>query len=166
MIAPVTGPEVIAGSTRLKAGTAQKMVLNMLSTGTMIKLGKTFGNLMVDVKASNAKLRERAIRIVQEATDLPHELAAEALEAANGETKTAIVAVLGRSAGQDEARDDDLGSDTARSAPRWERLPHVRNRTGGVRGRWRRHQDPGIVLDRDGVELGRAVTGPSNYVSG
>ncbi len=57
MIAPVTGPEVIAGSTRLKAGTAQKMVLNMLSTGTMIKLGKTFGNLMVDGKASNAKLR-------------------------------------------------------------------------------------------------------------
>lgn len=94
MIAPVTGPEVIAGSTRLKAGTAQKMILNMLSTGTMIKLGKTFGNLMVDVKASNAKLRERAIRIVQEATELPHDDAAEALDAANGETKTAIVAVL------------------------------------------------------------------------
>jgi N-acetylmuramic acid 6-phosphate etherase len=94
MIAPVTGPEVIAGSTRLKAGTAQKMVLNMLSTGTMIRLGKTFGNLMVDVKATNAKLRERAIRIVQEATGLPHADAAAALEAAGGETKTTIVAVL------------------------------------------------------------------------
>jgi N-acetylmuramic acid 6-phosphate etherase len=94
MIAPVTGPEVIAGSTRLKAGTAQKMVLNMLSTGTMIRLGKTFGNLMVDVKATNAKLRERAIRFVQEATGLPHADATAALEAAGGETKTTIVAVL------------------------------------------------------------------------
>ncbi len=94
MIAPVTGPEVIAGSTRLKAGTAQKMILNMLSTGVMIKLGKTFGNLMVDVKASNVKLQVRAIRIVREATGLEREEAAAALEAANHETKTAIVAVL------------------------------------------------------------------------
>ena len=70
MIAPLVGPEVIAGSTRLKAGTAQKMVLNMLSTGTMIRLGKTFGNLMVDLRATNSKLRRRAIRIVQEATGL------------------------------------------------------------------------------------------------
>lgn len=119
MIAPVTGPEVIAGSTRLKAGTAQKMVLNMLSTGSMIRLGKTFGNLMVDLNASNAKLRERAIRIVQEATELPHELAAEALDAANGETKTAIVAVLaGVSA--DDARallDDGNGSVRAALGP-------------------------------------------------
>ena len=94
MIAPVTGPEVIAGSTRLKVGTAQKMVLNMLSTGTMVKLGKTFGNLMVDVKASNAKLQERAIRIVREATGLERQEAAAALAAANGETKTAIVSTL------------------------------------------------------------------------
>ncbi len=94
MIAPVTGPEVIAGSTRLKAGTAQKMILNMLSTGTMIQLGKTFGNLMVDVKASNAKLRERAVRIVREATGLERDEAAAALDAANGETKMAIVSVL------------------------------------------------------------------------
>jgi N-acetylmuramic acid 6-phosphate etherase len=94
MIAPVTGPEVIAGSTRLKAGTAQKMVLNMLSTATMVKLGKTFGNLMVDVKASNAKLQERAIRIVREATGLDRDSAAAALEVANGETKTAIVSTL------------------------------------------------------------------------
>jgi N-acetylmuramic acid 6-phosphate etherase len=94
MIAPVTGPEVVAGSTRLKAGTAQKMVLNMLSTGAMIKLGKTFGNLMVDVKATNAKLRERAIRIVQEATGLERGPAAQALAVAGGETKTAIVSVL------------------------------------------------------------------------
>ena len=94
MIAPVVGPEVIAGSTRLKAGTAQKMVLNMLSTGAMIRLGKTFGNLMVDVQASNAKLRRRAIGIVRAATGLPEEEAAALLTAADGETKTAIVAAL------------------------------------------------------------------------
>jgi N-acetylmuramic acid 6-phosphate etherase len=94
MIAPVVGPEVIAGSTRLKAGTAQKMVLNMLSTGTMIRLGKTFGNLMVDVQATNAKLRRRAIGIVQAATGLADEEAAALLTASNGETKTAIVAAL------------------------------------------------------------------------
>jgi N-acetylmuramic acid 6-phosphate etherase len=92
MIAPVVGPEVIAGSTRLKAGTAQKMVLNMLSTGTMILLGKTFGNLMVDLRATNSKLRQRAIRIVAAATDLDETAAGELLEAANDEAKTAIVA--------------------------------------------------------------------------
>jgi N-acetylmuramic acid 6-phosphate etherase len=116
MIAPVTGPEVIAGSTRLKAGTAQKMVLNMLSTGSMIRLGKTFGNLMVDLKASNAKLRERAIRIVQEATELPHELAAEALDAANGETKTAIVAVLAGVSADDARALLDDGNGSVRTA--------------------------------------------------
>ncbi|HEV7236631.1 MAG TPA: N-acetylmuramic acid 6-phosphate etherase, partial [Ktedonobacteraceae bacterium] len=70
MIAPVVGPEVITGSTRLKAGTAQKMVLNMLTTGTMILLGKTYGNLMVDVQPTNAKLHRRALKIVQLATGL------------------------------------------------------------------------------------------------
>ena len=92
MIAPVVGPEVIAGSTRLKAGTAQKMVLNMLSTGAMILLGKTFGNLMVDLRATNSKLRQRAIGIVQEATGLAESDAAALLHAAGDDTKTAIVA--------------------------------------------------------------------------
>jgi N-acetylmuramic acid 6-phosphate etherase len=92
MITPVVGPEVIAGSTRLKAGTAQKMVLNMLSTGTMILLGKTFGNLMVDLRATNSKLRQRATGIVQEATGLGEFDAAALLEAAGDEAKTAIVA--------------------------------------------------------------------------
>ncbi len=92
MIAPVVGPEVIAGSTRLKAGTAQKMVLNMLSTGAMILLGKTFGNLMVDLQATNAKLRRRAVAIVQAATDLNEEDAASLLRAAGDDTKAAIVA--------------------------------------------------------------------------
>jgi N-acetylmuramic acid 6-phosphate etherase len=93
MIAPVVGPEVIAGSTRLKAGTAQKLVLNMLSTGAMILLGKTYGNMMVDMRASNEKLRERAIGIVQKATGLEREEAATALETSDNETKTAILAV-------------------------------------------------------------------------
>jgi N-acetylmuramic acid 6-phosphate etherase len=92
MIAPVVGPEVLAGSTRLKAGTAQKMVLNMLSTGTMILLGKTFGNLMVDLRATNSKLRQRTLRIVRQATELDQGRAAELVRAADGEAKTAIVA--------------------------------------------------------------------------
>src|SRR5579884_1359320 len=94
MIAPETGPEVIAGSTRLKAGTAQKMVLNMLSTGTMILLGKTFQNLMVEVQATNHKLRRRASKIVQLATGLAPEAADELLQVCNGETKTAILSHL------------------------------------------------------------------------
>jgi N-acetylmuramic acid 6-phosphate etherase len=93
-IAPLVGPEVIAGSTRLKAGTAQKMVLNILSTGVMIRLGKTFGNLMVDVQASNSKLRARACRIVGEACGLPPGEAAALLERCGGEVKTAIVSRL------------------------------------------------------------------------
>ncbi len=91
-IAPVVGPEVIAGSTRLKAGTAQKMVLNMLSTGAMILLGKTFGNLMVDVQATNYKLHQRALDIVQRATGLERDAAETLLTASGGEVKTAILA--------------------------------------------------------------------------
>lgn len=91
MIAPQVGPEVIAGSTRMKAGTAQKMVLNMLSTGAMILLGKTFGNLMIDVQTSNYKLRRRALSVTQQATGLDEEAAEKMLERADGETKTAIL---------------------------------------------------------------------------
>jgi N-acetylmuramic acid 6-phosphate etherase len=92
MIAPAVGPEVIAGSTRLKSGTAQKMVLNMLTTGTMILLGKTFGDLMVDLRATNTKLRRRAVRIVRAATGLDEAAATALLRASGDETKTAIVA--------------------------------------------------------------------------
>jgi N-acetylmuramic acid 6-phosphate etherase len=91
MIAPFVGPEVITGSTRLKAGTAQKMVLNMLSTGTMILLGKTFGNLMVDVQATNYKLQQRALSIVRHATGLDEDTARTLLETSGGEVKTAIL---------------------------------------------------------------------------
>jgi len=93
-IAPITGPEVINGSTRLKAGTAQKMVLNILSTGVMIRLGKTYGNLMVDVQPTNAKLRDRARRIVEQAGNLSSKEAADRLEECGGEVKVAIVSTL------------------------------------------------------------------------
>lgn len=94
MIAPVVGPEIIAGSTRLKAGTATKMVLNMLSTGAMVLLGKTYSNLMVDLRATNSKLRDRSLRILQTVTSLDAQEAAEHLRAADGEVKTAIVTAL------------------------------------------------------------------------
>ncbi|MFJ8664281.1 N-acetylmuramic acid 6-phosphate etherase [Streptomyces sp. NPDC093600] len=90
----VTGPELLTGSTRLKAGTAQKLVLNMISTITMIRLGKTYGNLMVDVRASNEKLQARSRRIVSLATGAPDEQIEAALDAADGEVKTAILMIL------------------------------------------------------------------------
>lgn len=89
-IIPVVGPEVLSGSTRMKAGTATKMVLNMLTTGAMVLLGKTYGNLMVDLNASNSKLLERAKRIVCTLTELAPDQAASLLETCHGEVKTAI----------------------------------------------------------------------------
>ena len=93
-IAPAPGPEVVTGSTRMKSGTAQKMVLNMLSTGTMIKLGKVYGNLMVDVKASNEKLIRRCVTIVCTATECDEATAIAALETCDYRPKTAIVMIL------------------------------------------------------------------------
>jgi len=90
----LTGPEVIMGSTRMKAGTAQKMVLNMLTTATMIGLGKVYSNLMVDVQATNLKLKERAKRIVTIATGVSYSQAEEILTAANGSSKLAIIMIL------------------------------------------------------------------------
>ncbi|MBB0245223.1 N-acetylmuramic acid 6-phosphate etherase [Streptomyces alkaliphilus] len=90
----VVGPELITGSTRLKAGTAQKLVLNMISTITMIRLGKTYGNLMVDVRATNAKLRARSRRIVALATGAPEPAIEEALSATGGEVKQAVLMLL------------------------------------------------------------------------
>ncbi len=91
-ITPVVGPEVLSGSTRMKAGTATKMVLNMLSTGAMVLMGKAYGNLMVDLQATNSKLTARAERIVCALTDLSSEKASELLSQCNGQLKTAIVA--------------------------------------------------------------------------
>ena len=89
-----TGAEVLAGSTRLKAGTAQKLVLNMISTVSMIKLGKTYGNLMVDLQVRNIKLRDRAIRIIQAATNCDVEKAKDALQESKDQVKVAIVMIL------------------------------------------------------------------------
>ncbi len=85
------GPEAVTGSTRLKAGTATKLVLNMLTTGAMVRLGKTYGNLMVDLRAWNAKLADRGERILMEVTGVPRERARAALAEAQGRVKTAIV---------------------------------------------------------------------------
>ena len=90
-IAPIVGPEIVTGSTRLKAGTATKLVLNMLTTVAMIKLGKVYDNLMVDVHASNTKLVERSVRIVQAVTGVDAAVAAAALAQAHGRAKLAIV---------------------------------------------------------------------------
>ena len=99
-MAALVGPEVIAGSTRMKAGTAQKMLLNMLSTATMVRLGKTYGNLMVDVRATNAKLTARVQRMVKDVTGASEQEVAIALEQAAGSAKTAIVMLLGRCSAQ------------------------------------------------------------------
>ncbi|WP_426697403.1 N-acetylmuramic acid 6-phosphate etherase [Aeromonas hydrophila] len=90
----VVGPEIVTGSSRMKAGTAQKLILNMLSTGAMIRTGKVYGNLMVDVEATNAKLVERQKRIVMEATACERAVAERALAQADNHCKTAIVMIL------------------------------------------------------------------------
>lgn len=102
-IAVVVGPEVVSGSTRMKAGTATKMVLNMLTTGAMIRLGKTFGNLMVDLRASNTKLNDRAQRIVRAVTNLSPTETESLLQKCDGEVKTAIVS-YDRGVSAEEAR--------------------------------------------------------------
>lgn len=93
-IEPMVGPEVVTGSSRMKAGTAQKLILNMLTTGAMIRSGKVFGNLMVDVEATNAKLLQRQVNIVVQATECQPEDAQAALNACNRHCKTAIVMIL------------------------------------------------------------------------
>ncbi|MCA0935441.1 N-acetylmuramic acid 6-phosphate etherase [Vibrio alginolyticus] len=102
-ISPVVGPEALTGSTRLKSGTAQKLVLNMLTTASMIRIGKSYQNLMVDVKATNEKLVARAARIVMQATDCSKEQATQVLKQTGYEVKLAILMIL-----------TDLDIDTAR----------------------------------------------------
>ncbi|MGC0787015.1 N-acetylmuramic acid 6-phosphate etherase [Pantoea agglomerans] len=102
-LTPVVGPEVVTGSSRMKAGTAQKLVLNMLTTGSMIRSGKVYGNLMVDVEATNQKLVQRQVNIVMQATDCDDATASAALTACGGHCKTAILMVLAELAA-DEAK--------------------------------------------------------------
>jgi N-acetylmuramic acid 6-phosphate etherase len=102
-ITPLVGPEVLSGSTRLKAGTATKLVLNTLTTGAMVRLGKTYGNLMVDLRATNSKLVHRSRRIVSQVTGVSIDEAEQLLARCNGEVKTAIVVHL-KAIEPDEAR--------------------------------------------------------------
>jgi N-acetylmuramic acid 6-phosphate etherase len=109
-ICPVVGPEVIMGSTRMKSGTAQKLVLNMLTTAAMIRLGKVYENMMVDLQLTNEKLRERARRIVMLSTGVDYGRAGEALDSAGGHVKTALVMLkLGLSAAQARRRLEEAG---------------------------------------------------------
>lgn len=109
-ISVVVGPEVLSGSTRMKAGTATKMVLNMFSTGAMVKLGKTYGNLMVDLQATNTKLTARAKKIVQQVTGLSSEAAGALMASCGGDLKTAIVAhQTGSSPSEARAKLDAVG---------------------------------------------------------
>lgn len=95
-ICPVVGPEVIAGSTRMKSGTAQKLVLNMLSTAVMIKLGKTYGNIMVDLQMTNNKLRERAKKIVMELANVDYQTAVQSLIESDWKVKVALVMLIAK----------------------------------------------------------------------
>ena len=117
-----TGPEAITGSTRMKAGTAQKMVLNTFSTAVMVRLGKTYSNLMVEVLATNEKLRKRLVRLLTQATDLEADVCENALAATDGDLRAALVMLV---AGVDGPRpwrrspSSPVGSAARRCARRW-----------------------------------------------
>lgn len=112
----LTGPEVIAGSTRLCAGTAQKIALSTLSSAVMVRLGKTYGPYMVDVRATNAKLRRRALRIVQQITRADEASSAAALEATRGRVKPAVVMLLGGCDAEEAERRLDAAAGRVREA--------------------------------------------------
>lgn len=117
------GPEVVTGSTRMKAGTAQKLTLNALSTATMVRLGTTFGNLMIDVRPTNAKLVARTVRMLVQASGQSPQRAAEVLQAAEGSVRTALVALL--SGAEVPAAREAL--------ERFPRDPHRRGDPAGIR---------------------------------
>ncbi|MCA0376846.1 MAG: N-acetylmuramic acid 6-phosphate etherase [Gemmatimonadetes bacterium] len=130
LMLPIVGPEVLTGSTRLKAGTATKLVCNLLTTGAMIRVGKSYGNLMVDLRATNTKLQDRAERIVCEVTGLAREDARALLAAADGRVKRALVMhALGVDAATADARLADVGGVIRRLAPP---PPPVRASTEGA----------------------------------
>lgn len=131
-IAPLVGPEVISGSTRMKSGTAQKMVLNMLTTCSMIRLGKVYGNLMVDLRAGNRKLEDRAKRLVIRATGTDEAHAARCLGLAHGHVKLAILMI---ESGLDAARAQDMldrcGGRLARAVAEASRAGNTAGKEGG-----------------------------------
>ena len=118
LILPITGPEVVTGSTRMKAGTATKLVLNTITSGAMIRLGKTYGNLMVDLRATNKKLEDRSERIIAEVCDVDRERARALLAEAGGRVKLAIVMhALGASREEAERRLEEAGGVIRRVVP-------------------------------------------------
>lgn len=166
MICPVVGPEILSGSTRLKAGTATKLILNMLSTGAMVRMGKTYGNLMVDLRATNMKLKARTNRIIRTVTGVSEDKAGELLAQANGELKTALVMQVGR-----------LDASSARAA-----LVAANGHVGTALDQMRQtaphSMDESLILGIDGggthtvamlaqgdLILGRGDAGPSNLQS-
>ncbi len=170
-IVPVVGPEILTGSTRLKAGTATKLVLNMLTTGAMVRLGKTFGNLMIDLKASNQKLKARANRIVRTAAGAGFDEAEKLLKECDGEVKTAIVAHLGEISPAEARTRLTAAGGRVKVAVRAVGRPVVANDVTT------RSHRPDLVLGLDGggtntvcllanaetgEVLGRGVGGPSN----
>jgi N-acetylmuramic acid 6-phosphate etherase len=162
-ITPVVGPEIVSGSTRLKAGTATKLVLNTLTTGAMVRLGKTYGDLMVDLRVTNNKLRIRCNRIVRQATGLSSEAADALLRRCGGEVKTALVAQLAGVEPEEARRRLDAAGGRVRAAllppsPRGEREGegiYLGIDGGGT-------HTVALLADAAGAILGRGEAGPSN----
>lgn len=154
------GPEILSGSTRLKAGTATKLVLNMLSTGAMIRLGKTFGNLMVDLRATNEKLRARTNRIIRQHTGLDRDEADALLQRCNGELKTAIVA-HGAKLEPTDARERlaQCGGRVGAVLDALTPTTIASDLTIGIDGGGTKTV---ALLSRDGNAIGRGEGGPSN----
>lgn len=162
-IAPIVGPEVLTGSTRLKAGTATKLVLNMITTGAMIRLGKAYGNLMVDLRATNVKLRARTNRIVRQLLGIDHDAAEQLLLSCQGEVKTAIV--VGKTGCTPEEARQQLDSVGGRIGELLrQRLFAVdHDLFMGVDGGGTSTTAVLGVLDQGRIrEIGRGVSGPSN----
>jgi N-acetylmuramic acid 6-phosphate etherase len=160
-ITPVVGPEILSGSTRLKAGTATKLVLNMLTTGAMVRLGKTFGNLMVDLRATNNKLRARTNRIVRLLAGLSEAQAALLLQACGGELKTALVAQLAGVTPEEARNRLAAGGGQVRRALEngLDRKPAA-DLCLGIDGGGTR--TVALLASAEGV-LGRGEAGPSNF---
>jgi len=161
-IAPQTGPEVVTGSTRLKAGTAQKLVLNMISTGVMIRLGKTYSNLMVNVQATNVKLQARARRIVEQACGFTPDEAAATLKVC-GEVKTAIVSTLSGVTPEEARQRLDAAGGIVRKAMRERQDTPNRGASFLVGIDGGGSKTVALLSDLDGRVLGRGLAGPSNY---
>jgi N-acetylmuramic acid 6-phosphate etherase len=161
-IVPVVGPEVLSGSTRLKAGTATKLVLNMLSTGAMVRLGKTYGNLMVDLRATNSKLRARTNRIVRLLTGLAAPEADALLQRCGGELKTALVAQLsGADPEAARARLAAAGGEVRKALEAEARAPAPSEELYlGIDGGGT--HTVALLAGRGGAVLGRGTAGPSN----